>query len=94
MLDFRSFPHDGGPSSLFSFEHTLWKRLKDRKAKASKHERVAYFYTVARLLGEHPTKTVAEAFGITSDAAAQRVDAVAVRPVCSCLLASEQKAGA
>jgi hypothetical protein len=35
--------------------------------------RAAYVYTLARLVGEHPTKAVADAMGITTAAAAQRV---------------------
>ena len=75
VLGFHYFPHGEDPDNLYSQQHLL--RHKARRSgqttEPTMAEQVAYFYTVARLLGDHPTKAVAEGLGITADAAAQRV---------------------
>jgi hypothetical protein len=92
VLGFHHFPHGEDLDDIYSQQG--WLRARAKKAgqptEPTMAEQVAYFYTVARLLGDHPTKAVAEGLGISADAAAQRVrrarQAGLIQP-----LASEQK---
>ena len=94
VLGFHYFPHGEDPDNLYSQQHLL--RHKARRSgqttEPTMEEQVAYYYTVARLLGEHPRKAVAG--GSASAGAAASEYAAARQAGVMQLLASEQKAGA